>query len=232
MKIIEQSARLLSVYCPDAEQQGVAGEKLIEFAARNCYASHDKTTDTSYRRMLPSLIKRSHTAPLEFADLVFDITTSRAVLAELTRHRLASFCVSSQRYIQEAGSGDISFIRPEWVRENDEVDGERKEEELQWFDSMANAERDYIHLISLGRKPEEAREVLPNSTACRIIMKANAREFRHFFQLRCDKAAYPQMRALATSMLKQAAACMPEVFGDLMNKEINDGREQKTKQSE
>lgn len=67
--------------------------KNIEFAGRNCYASHDKTTEDSCTRFVANLIKRGHTAPLEFGDITFDITTSRAVLAELTRHRLSSFCV-------------------------------------------------------------------------------------------------------------------------------------------
>ena len=67
----------------------------IEFAGRNCYASQDKITENSYQKFLASLIRRGHGSPLEFADVTFDLTTSRAVLAELTRHRLASYCVES-----------------------------------------------------------------------------------------------------------------------------------------
>ena len=61
---------------------------------------------------------------------------------------------------------------------------------------MEDAERAYHELLSGGCKPEDARKVLPNSTATRIIMKANLREWRHVFGLRMSKAAYPEMRSL------------------------------------
>ena len=89
-----------------------------------------------------------------------------------------------------------------------------------WEASMKDAEAAYKFLISQGKKPQQAREVLPNSTACRIIMKANLREWRHFFTLRCAKAAYPAMRDLAKSMLIQAHDAVPAVFDDLYDEFI------------
>ena len=110
MIVIDQSVSIISPTIED----GLKCPKAIEYAARNCYASQDKITDDSWNIMVPNLIKRGHEAPVEFADMVVDITTSRAILAELTRHRVASFCVESQRYIQEAKTGDITFIKPTW----------------------------------------------------------------------------------------------------------------------
>lgn len=80
---------------------------------------------------------------------------------------------------------------------------------------MENAENVYKQLIGLKKQPQQAREVLPNSTACRIMMKANLREWRHFFSLRCDKTAYPAMQELAWSVLIQAHNAIPAVFDDL-----------------
>lgn len=151
--------------------------------------------------------------------MTFDITTSRAVLAELTRHRLASFCVESQRYIQEAKTGDITFITPEWY-DPESGDSIVCQGSAQWLKAMSQAEDAYKTLISLGYKPEQAREVLPNSTACRIIMKANVREWRHIFELRCSPAAYPQMRALALSMLRTSADAIPIAFDDLLHQYV------------
>ena len=196
-----------------------AALKTIEFAGRNCYASQDRITEDSCLRFTENLISRGHEAPMEFADLTFDITTSRAVLAELTRHRLASFCVESQRYIQEAKTGDITFITPEWY-DPESGDSIVRSGSAEWYSSMLSAESSYKALISLGLKPEQAREVLPNSTACRIIMKANVREWRHIFELRCSKAAYPQMRTLATEMLKLAADAIPIAFDDLLHQYV------------
>lgn len=216
MVLIEQSVSLIK---PEPGQE-VSLIKACEYAARNCYASQDKITDDSYIRFCKSLITRGHEAPLEFASMMFDITTSRAVLAEITRHRLASFCVESQRYIQEAQTGDISFILPVWYDQpplNDESQNKYWVMSQVWRYSMENAENAYKTLIAQGAKPEEAREVLPNSTACRIIMNANLREWRNIFKLRCDKAAYPQMRVLALEMLRLAHEHIPVVFDDLFD---------------
>jgi len=211
MILINQSAKIIT---PD-EQSGVFLLKACEYAGRNCYASQDRITNDSYFTFINNLIKRGHEAPLEFADITFDLTTSRAVLAELTRHRLASFCVESQRYIQEAKTGDITFIKPEWYNVEDEAT-------TVWQNQIQSAEDAYKELIALGCKPEQAREVLPNSTACRIIMKANLREWRHIFELRTSKFAYPQMRTLATQMLKLCNERVPVVFNDLIEGVQND----------
>ena len=91
-----------------------------------------------------------------------------------------------------------------------------------WKTSMENAENEYKNIIAFEGKPEEAREVLPNSTACKIIMKANLREWRHIFELRCSKAAYPQIRDLMNMMLEEAHTFYPEIFDDLYkNKNFN-----------
>lgn len=197
---------------------GIELLKAIEYAGRNCYASQDKITDDSCLKFVQNLIKRGHEAPVEFADMTVDITTSRAVLAEITRHRMSSFCVESQRYIQEAKTGDITFIAPDWCDESDE-----DANSAIWRSSMRMAEIAYKHLISNGAKPEEAREVLPNSTACRIIMKANLREWRHVFNLRCSNAAYPPMRMLMRDLLKKASEEIPVVFDDLRDKYCMEG---------
>ena len=215
--IIQQQSAALLQPSPD---QGIQALKAIEFAGRNCYASHDKTTDDSCLRFAGNLLKRGHEAPMEFADITFDITTSRAVLAELTRHRLASFCVESQRYIQEAKTGDITFIAPEWY-DPESGDSIVRDSSSAWRDAMLEAERAYKSLSDMGLKPEQAREVLPNSTACRIIMKANVREWRHVFALRCSVAAYPQMRSLALMMLQLAADAVPVAFDDLVSQYVN-----------
>lgn len=210
MILIDQS---VSIIKPSSPALGIQCAKDIEYAARNCYASQDKITETSYLTMVKSLIKRGHEAPVEFAEMMVDITTSRAVLAEITRHRMSSFCVESQRYIQEAKTGDITFIKPDWYNESDEDDMS-----AMWHSSMRMAEISYKNLINEGAKPEQAREVLPNSTACRIIMMANLREWRHVFDLRCSTAAYPPMRALMLDLLKQAHDLIPSVFDDLYEK--------------
>ena len=159
----------------------------IEYAGRNCYRSHDKITDDSAPAFVRSLIRRGHLAPLEFADMSVELVTSRDVMAELTRHRLASFCIESQRYV--CMNGEIAFILPRFYREG----GEASEF---WEFCMTDAEQSYHFLLEKGLKPEDARKILPNSTATHIVMKANIREWRHIFSLRLGKGVYPEMREL------------------------------------
>ena len=159
----------------------------IEYAGRNCYRSHDKITDDSAPAFVRSLIRRGHLAPLEFADMSVELVTSRDVMAKLTRHRLANFCIESQRYV--CMNGEIAFIQPCFYRESDEAS------EF-WEFCMSDAEQSYHFLLEKGLKPEDARKILPNSTATHIVMKANIREWRHIFSLRLGKGVYPEMREL------------------------------------
>lgn len=106
-------------------------------------------------------------------------------MAEITRHRLASFCIESQRYV--CMDGEIAFVHPLCCKNDHEADE-------YWRSCMKTAEQDYHHLLRIGCKPQDARKVLPNSTATRIVMKANLRQWRHIFTLRTAKAAYPEMR--------------------------------------
>ena len=99
-----------------------------------------------------------------------ELVTSRDVMAELTRHRLASFCIESQRYV--CMNGEIAFILPRFYRKSDEAS------EF-WEFCMSDAEQSYHFLLEKGLKPEDARKILPNSTATHIVMKANIREWRH-----------------------------------------------------
>ena len=77
---------------------------------------------------------------------------------------------------------------------------------------MAQAEASYNALLAMGAKPEEARDVLPNSLKTELVMTANLREWRHFFKLRCDKAAHPQMREVANMLLKKLQDEVPVIF--------------------
>lgn len=120
-------------------------------------------------------------------------TCSRGVSHELVRHRLCSFAQKSTRYCDE--KGDIEFIEPCWLKplwENDEMNLDTNFFE----DDLQASEDTYKHLRKLNWKPEQAREILPNALKTEIIVRATIQEWKHIFELRCDKAAHPQMREL------------------------------------
>ena len=184
MNLIDQSVQTIFPQTRDAALHEL---RTVEAAARNCYHSGDKMTDDSWEKFIHSLMTRKHESPLEFAKFTVLITTSRDVLAELTRHRLCSFAVESQRYVLASKDGDIRFVKP---ADYDE------EKYKSWKTELESIEKTYKDMIAQGAKPEDARKILPNSTACTIYMTANLREWLHIFELRLSPRAYPEMRQL------------------------------------
>jgi thymidylate synthase (FAD) len=233
MKIIEQSHEIISL--PNNLLQA------IEAAGRTCYKSEDKIGCTvngiasgmgtehspcywyintascsqdqcyyhSAHKFTKMLLDRGHYAMIEFGDITVRFITNRGVTHELVRHRLCSFAQESTRYVKY--DGEMEFIRPVWWT-NPPVG---MMQELHWIKAMEYAEQQYGRLLSGGWRPEQAREVLPNSLKTEIMVKANIREWRHIFALRTSKKAHPQMRALMLPLLTELQQRLPVVFDDI-----------------
>ena len=202
MKVIEQSVEILTPL------NGEEILKHIETCGRTCYKSEG--SDTSAGKFVANIIKSGHESVLEHFSFTVRFVTDRAVTHEIVRHRLASYSQESQRYCnysKDKFGNEITFIK------QDGLEGKN----LQMFNvSCATAEQTYLRLIKDGVTPEIARSVLPNCTKTEIVMTANLREWRHFLKLRTDKAAHPQIRALATDLLNQLKAEIPIVFDDIL----------------
>jgi thymidylate synthase (FAD) len=138
-------------------------------------------------------------SPTEFHEKRYTmrLICSRAIAQELTRHRVFSFLMESQRYCNYSkdkhGNG-ITFIIPSWIDRNREPNTEA---ETAWLDAMKKAESAYIDMVSgITRKgivvmpadekltPQQARDVLPNATKTELIMTGFASDYRHLLDLR------------------------------------------------
>jgi thymidylate synthase (FAD) len=212
MKIIDQSHEIINL--PSNLLQ------VIEAAGRTCYKSEDKITSDSATRFVARMRDWSHHAMIEFGDITIRFITNRGVTHELVRHRLCSFAQESTRYVKY--DGGMEFIRPVWC--SDELIGINlkglrtkniSKQELKWLDACYNAECCYLSLLEDGWRPEQAREVLPNSLKTEIVVKANIREWRHMFTLRCAKKAHPQIRALMVPLLAELKTKVPVIFNDI-----------------
>lgn len=227
MRIIDQSVEVIR---PRTLDEGIDRFRCIEIAGRNCWRSEEKITEDSYRRFLEVLRTKGHESPIEFGDIMYGLTTSRDVLCELSRHRIGiSMAVESQRYVNESkDEGGIKFIRPLFYKEFDPYynyslhRGEEQDRAYEasrlWDDAMELAEDEYNRMIALGMKNQDARKVLPNSTACRIVMKVNLRELLHIYDLRSSPAAYPEMKELMRLLKIETDKVLP---GFLPEKEVN-----------
>ena len=150
-----------------------------------------------------SIIKRGHESVLEHVSLTFHIICDRAIMAELTRHRLASFTVESTRYVKY---DELTVIKPFSTPDGND---------FTFWHMMRNTERNYLFLVEQGVKPELARAVLPLCLATELYMTANLREWRHILKLRTDKAAHPQMRVIAGKILSILREKIPVIVEDI-----------------
>lgn len=217
----------LLTYTPDAE-------KTIAAAAKLCYAKSDIDTLTenltpekveSFLKMLEDL---GHESPVEHASFTFAIEgVSRALLAQITRHRIASFSVQSQRYVSKT---DFSYIIPPEIDALPEAREEyiaAMEEDARHYESLREKlmARHYETNLAQGlpeaeakraaekKANEDARFVLPNACDTRIIMTMNVRSLHNFFRLRCCTRAQWEIRELAIAMLKLVREVCPLLFG-------------------
>lgn len=184
--------------------QGDAGaESLLETAGRACYRSQRKGDSG---RFLSARIGEGHESIIEHASVTFDIRgISRACSHQLVRHRIASYSQESQRYVDMRAP---EFVMPPAIAESPQA-------METWHQSMAQVTEAYLRLRDLGVRKEDARFLLPNATATRIIVTMNFRALRHFFSVRCEKSAQWEIRGLALEMLRQVYPLAPSVFGDL-----------------
>lgn len=178
--------------------------RIVENATRVCYKSEDKIKKGSAEKLIKGVIKARHFGCIEHVSLTVKFICDRACSHQLVRHRLMSFNQKSQRYCKE---DNLEVIKPEGLK-NTSI----------WLESCRQAENAYAELIRRGEKPEVARGVLPNSTATEIYATANLREWRHFFELRCDRTAQKDIRMLALELLCQMFEKYPVFFEDLVDK--------------
>ena len=205
MKIINPSVQL------EDEIDGQAILNKLERIGRTCYKSEGNITEDSAERFVKTIIKNGHESVLEHESISVRVICDRGVSHEIVRHRIASYSQESTRYCNYSNDkfgNELTFIKPCFFEEGS------KGYEI-WKKSMQNIENEYMELIEVGAKPQEARSILPNSLKTEIVMTMNLREWRHFFKLRCDKAAHPQMREVANMILDIFKEKLPVIFRDL-----------------
>lgn len=207
-------------------------EKLITAAARLCYSEQgleqilkniDQQTEQSFVQMLFQL---GHHSPIEHVTFTFGVEgVSRSLLAQLTRHRLASYSVKSQRYVKE---DTFKYIIPPEIAnlpEAKEVFLEAMEDDLKKYQQLTDLlfKKHYQNFLqqedpkrakTLAEKKaiEDARFVLPNACETKLLMTMNARSLLNFFQQRCCYRAQWEIQSLAKQMVRLVKKVAPTLF--------------------
>lgn len=208
-------------------------QNLISVAAKLCYSEKsidkviEKTTDENAEKFVENLLDFGHESPIEHVSFTFAVEgVSRSLLAQITRHRIASFSVRSQRYVSEE---NFSFVTPPEI-ENDE---EAKEVFLSFIKNSKDCYNKLLKILTKNSKEklvksgvredvaekraskkaaEDSRFVLPNACETQFIVTMNARSLLNFFRLRCCNRAQWEINNLACLMLKLVYPIAPAIF--------------------
>ncbi|MCI9081130.1 MAG: FAD-dependent thymidylate synthase [Lachnospiraceae bacterium] len=192
--------------------------KKIEKIGRVCYKSEDRIDSDSAEKFIAAIIKRGHESVIEHESVTVKVICDRGVTHEIVRHRVASYSQESTRYCnysKDKFQNQISVIDISTgfaYDMNNPVDCKKYKI---WQESMECAEKYYFQMIEAGASPQEARAVLPNSLKTEIVMTMNLREWRHFFKLRIDNGAHPQMREVSKLILEVMKQKLPVFFQDI-----------------
>lgn len=189
-------------------------ERLIETAGRVCWKTGLSPTEDGTAAFIKALIRKGHMSVIEHPAATFYIEgISRACSHQVVRHRIASYSQESQRYVD---TSHFVPVIPETIADNIKA--------RSVFASVNVACKvGYRRLRELGIPKQDARFVLPNATPTSIAVTMNFRSWRHFFNMRCDKHAQWEIRAVADEILRQLYEHAPAVFGDLYQKFLKGG---------
>ncbi len=208
-------------------------EKTIATAAKLCYSPStidtvsDGLSDEKTESFLQMLSEIGHESPIEHANYTFGIEgVSRSLLAQLTRHRIASFSVQSQRYVKESA---FEFVIPpeiENIKEAKELYLKAMADDQKQYESLTKIlfDKHFDDMIKNGMEEktakrnaekkaiEDARFVLPNACTTKLVCTFNARSLKNFFAHRCCMRAQWEIREMADLMLFEVKKVSPTLF--------------------
>jgi thymidylate synthase (FAD) len=190
-------------YTTDAERLcGAAAQTTIKSGAPS--EIFEKISPNTAKEIIRHVTGYGHGSVIEHASFTFSIEgVSRAMTHQLVRHRIASYTQQSQRYVRY--DTVKNYVTPPSIAENTEA--KRK------FDlTLKRISETYQNLLQMGIPKEDARFILPNAAMTNIMVTMNARELRHFFNVRCCARAQWEMREAATEMLRQVREAAPVLF--------------------
>lgn len=195
------NVELISITKP--EIKGIKNaEDLVAYCARVSNPSNQMNVETA-PKLLKFLIKHKHWSPFELVDMCLEIKTSRAIAAQILRHRSFSFQEFSQRYSPANEYEDIELrLQGDKNRQVGEkllptgTEAYDKINEL-LIESLSLSQHCYETMIENGVAKEIARMILPLTTQTTIYMKGSLRSWIHYIELRTEQNTQKEHREIA-----------------------------------
>ena len=193
------NARLISLTQPVISEASTA-EQLIVYCARVSNPSNQANVETGVK-LLAYCIRNKHWSIFEQASMTIEVKTSRAIAAQILRHRSFSFQEFSQRYAAATEHEPIEIrMQGESNRQGGEIITDNPHLLAEVETVVKQAFQTYDWMLSSGVAKESARMVLPLCTTTTLYMTANVRSWIHYFQQRLDSHAQKEHRELAGLM--------------------------------
>ena len=202
------TVKLVSI-TPDAEQ-------LMAYIARVSNPSNQD--NEKYAGLLKYCIKHNHWSVFEQSSMTLEIETTRAIAAQILRHRSFTFQEFSQRYAASTALGDIEL--PE-LRRQDDKNRQNSTDDLapdmvvkfhmQMETLFSSSKALYEQMLSQGVAKECARMVLPLCTPTRIYMTGSCRSWIHYINLRSAHGTQKEHMVIAEACRKVYTEQFPAV---------------------
>lgn len=200
------NVKLVSITQPNTQNLS-SPEDLIAYCARVSNPLNQINFETA-PKLLKFLIKNKHWSPMEMVDMTLEIKTSRAIAAQILRHKSFSFQEFSLRYSQATEYEDVELRLQ--GNKNRQVGEELLPKNNPAFNSLNNliaeslslSEYCYQTMIENGIAKEVARMVLPLTTQTTMYMKGNLRSWMHYIELRTQENTQKEHRIIANDCKK------------------------------
>ena len=205
------NVKLVSVTEPKIEGINSA-EELITYCARVSNPSNQMNTQTA-PKLLKYLIDHKHFSPFEMVSMVIEIKTSRAIAAQILRHRSFSFQEFSQRYSTATELEDIEWrLQGKTNRQvGDDIVDLSPELKDEVDTTLATCKELYGKLIEKGIAKECARMVLPLNTSTTIYMSGTCRSWLSYLNVRLEQGTQKEHRDIAIAVAKIFANNFPKI---------------------
>lgn len=204
------TAKLVSI-TPDAEKQ-------IVYMARVSNPSNQNNLETA-PRLIKYLIKHKHWSPFEMASMQVEVETTRAIAAQVLRHRSFSFQEFSQRYssVDQLGTVGLPHLRSQDLKNkqasHDDLDPEMVDLMEKQIQQIYHSTFDYYeYLLSKGVAKECARSILPLGTPTKLYMSGSIRSWIHYIQIRAGIETQLEHRLIANAVKDIFEEQLPSVY--------------------
>ena len=192
--------KLVSITSPIIDELNSA-EELIVYCARVSNPENQLNNETS-PRLIKYLIKHKHWSPFEMVDMCVEIKTSRAIAAQILRHRSFSFQEFSQRYSVAQTIEDLELRNQAKSNRQSSTDVADSVWTAEAMSVMERSIQAYNNMIAMGVAKESARMVLPLGIQTTMYMKGSVRSWVHYLQLRCKEETQKEHREVANGIKK------------------------------